>query len=284
MNISAKRILIMAAAAVAILGIILVVGLVLKKKGAETPEQNKTEIVQACIKGLDKTDFSMLVDSTEQLCGDFAYRGINFIYHTYPLVLLRKHLSCEFLQEQNEEKKNALVDYAMEADQGIVFVNREEAWKRAEPRLREAFIYPEEFFINNLAWGNMADICPDKLPINCKKDNGIFFQESDEWCANICETLVQYEEDKDKLDKEVINFKKEDIDALSDSYFPWQLAVAYRFGGKDLARKVCDNIDDMDKRVYCYSQEIYLEGNSLDCGMAIEDLSRLLCEYQYRDY
>lgn len=269
MKISRKKILI-AAIAVFCLFLLTIFGLELKQK---------------CIKTVEKKNFPELIDSIEELSKDSAFSE-EIKTHAYPFNLLTKHLRCEFSKEQNEEKKNALVDYAMEARRRIFFANQDEIWEKIETKMREAFIRTEKSFITSLAFGEMAEICPSTLPLACKRDNGVVFQESDEWCNRICNTLAQYEKDKDKLNGEVINFKNwgEGIKGLPGSPFEWRLAVAYRFGGKALASKICENVADEQKRKSCLSVVIALEGRGLTCEAAFKRLAQLICDYQYKNY
>ena len=300
MKISRKKILI-AAIVLFCLFFLIVFGLELKQRAREKSEATQQEEqlrikeeeivrqkmekeiqVQKCIKTAGEINFPEMIDLTEQLSKDLAFREKIKIY-VYPFSLLVRHARCEFEKEQNEEKKNALVNYVIEARRQIV---SEEVKENVMARLKEVFIHPEEFFINNLSLGNMAEICPDKLLINCRKDNGIFFLESDEWCEHICETLAQYEKDKDKLNKEVINFKdwEENIIGLRGSQFNWRLAIAYRFGGKDLARKVCENVAETQKKDTCLSAAVSFETRELPCETAFEQLAQLICNYKYKNY
>lgn len=228
-------------------------------------------------------DFSKLIDITEQLSKDLAFREKIKIY-SYPLYLLRRHLRCQFLQAQSKEEEEKIVDSAMEAQRRIVYPNLEELWEKIKPIERENFIHPEEAFLFNLAFGNVSEICPDKLPLLCKRNNGVFFQESDEWCNHICQTLAQYEKDKDKLEKEVINFKDWKIKGLYSRPFTWRLAVAYRFGGKEAALKVCDNAPDEKQKNSCLNSLMIYESKNWSCEESFDRLTQLICDYQLENY
>lgn len=281
MKISRKKIFI-AAIMLFCIFLLIILGLELKQKAGEKKEIQ----VQECIKEIGKTDFSELINLTEDLSKDSIFcRNEKIDIYAHPFSLLWEHLQCKFSQEQNEEKKNALVDYAMEARRRILYRNRNEGREKTETRQREIFIHPEESFARNLALGNTAEICPNRLPVLCRKNNGVFFRESDEWCSRICETLAQYEKDKDKLNKEVTNFTDwdEGISGVPSSPFLWRLAVAYRFGGKDSALKICDNVDEAQGRDYCLDTAVILfETEGLTCEAVFEQLAQLICDYKYK--
>jgi hypothetical protein len=280
-EISRKKILI-TTIALFCLFLLIVFGLGLKQK---TQKMEKEIQIQKCIKTAGEINFPEMIDLTDKLSTDLAFREKIKIY-AYPFTLLLRHLGCEFLQEQNEKEKKALVDYAMEAYQRTIFLNLNKAWEKVKVRKMEIFIQPEESFLYNLSSGNMTEICPDELPINCRKDNGVSFLEPNEWCGRICETLAQYEKDKDKLNEEVTNFKEwnEGVKDSPGSPFNWRLAVAYRFGGKDSALKICDNVAEAQKRNSCLSAAISFEIRGLACEAAFEQLSQLICDYQYKNY
>jgi hypothetical protein len=281
MKISGKKILVVLAAALCLF-LLIIFGLRFKK----TPTYTRVETVQEkCVEKIKKADFSEIVDLTEQLSEDINFRGkIGSLL--YPASLFKNYLKCEILKEQNQKKKEELVGYTTEVWRRIVFHNYDKAWEETKIRLREIFTNPEEFFIDNLAFGKMAEICPEKLPINCKKDNGIFFVESDEWCKNICDTLAQYEKDKDKLNREVINLKdpKEGVKDVPGTSFFWQLAAAYRFGGKDLALKFCDNLTKPGDKKTCISMAAVFGTKDMGCEASFDKLAQLICDYQYKNY
>jgi hypothetical protein len=286
MKFSRKKIFIAAITLFCILGVI-VLGLELKQRAAEKSEAIRKEEIKKCVETAGEMNFSEMIDLTEQLSNDRDFRMNEKIdIYAYPYSLLWKHLQCKFSQEQNEEKKNALVDYAMEARRRILYRNLNEVWGKVKETLRENFIQPKETFFYNLAFGNMAEICPDKLSVLCRKDNGVLFLEPDEWCNRICETLAQYEKDKDKLNKEVISFKdwREGIKNFPPSLFIWRLAVAYRFGGENLALKICDNASNTEERNMCRDSEVtMLRNKDLACDAAFEQLAQLICDYKYRN-
>jgi hypothetical protein len=97
--------------------------------------------------------------------------------------------------------------------------------------------------------------------------------------------LAQYEKDKDKLNKEVISFKDwgEGVEGIRGSSFFWRLAVAYRFGGENLALKICDNAPNTEERNTCRSSVaiLFFAGTKeLTCDAAFEQLAQLICDYK----
>ena len=145
--------------------------------------------------------------------------------------------------------------------------------------------------IGMLATGDLDEICPDKLPDVCTKTVSDFAKQNNintaivNNCKNACNLLIQFSEDKDKLEKEVINFKEWDSNPLKQrmQYYS-RHAIAYRFGGREMALKVCNNLTTISDKEDCIGRVNILisdveriEAKDKKCVGQRKDLENLIC-------
>lgn len=115
-------------------------------------------------------------------------------------------------------------------------------------------------FLGMLATGNLTEVCPNKLPDTCTKVATDRWQSSDadyypkalNWCKKLCDLIPQYSENKDKLEEEILNFKEWSSNlSKRESQYRRRIPLAYRFGGKETALKICDNLPDIAGKEEC---------------------------------
>jgi hypothetical protein len=132
-----------------------------------------------------------------------------------------------------------------------------------------------------LAARDLTEVCPDKLPAKCaeivlpsisKILNSTDFRKEVEWCKNLCNLISQYSEDKNKLEKEVLDFKDWDANlTIQKGQYKTRYALAYRFGGEEAAFKVCNNVPDVANREDCMSEVNTFIFNIKENRVAIEE-------------
>lgn len=145
-------------------------------------------------------------------------------------------------------------------------------------------------FTVQLALGDLKEICPEKLTNLCLEEVNQFDIETKKLilddCQNICDLIDQYAKDGEKLEKEIIGNKEwswagyTNDESLQEKQHRFRLSIAYRFGGQDLAVKICDDLD-IDKNDECLDWINFLEKENTvlkECHDAYENLKHLICQ------
>ena len=162
--------------------------------------------------------------------------------------LAKKFISELNIQEKNKQDSLNKLDEAYSEEQGFNYLLRR---------------------------GDLADICPDKLPQSClnfMESNNLSIPEL--WCTDICNELEKYANDQNLFNKKVVNFKEwSDDEKLVNSQYQWRVSVAFRFGNKESALKVCNNLPSIELKNNCF--EII---NIFDCSYFREEINRLICD------
>lgn len=143
-----------------------------------------------------------------------------------------------------------------------------------------------DFLTGMLAIGDLTEICPNRLPDVCAKtvpdslkSSSAKYQRALAWCKDACNLIAQYSENKDKLETEVINFKEWDKSSLiRKEQYNWRTALAYRFGGKEEALKVCNNLATTADREDCIARV-----NNLVSAIAKEEEAKRNCANQRKE-
>lgn len=149
----------------------------------------------------------------------------------------------------------------------------------------------EDIFGIQLALGDLNHLCPDRLPNICLRDissyidnkqgvvNGSLLDEYVSVCNNICSLLDQYSKDREKLKEETIYSQEWDDDTFRQKQYRFRTAIAYRFGGQDLAVKVC-NIFPADNKEDCLQGLDYIVKLNLhkECDAERRSLESSICD------
>lgn len=162
-----------------------------------------------------------------------------------------------------------------------------------EAARKNNFVPFDYSLIGMLAMGNLAKVCPEKLPNVCKESIPIslklssmkYYQRALAWCQDACNLITQYSENKDKLEQEVINFKEWDKNvSIREVQYSRRVALAYRFGGKEAALKVCNNLADSEGKNGCVAKVDNLVSNILSiqetekkCASQRQEIINYIC-------
>jgi hypothetical protein len=186
-----------------------------------------------------------------------------------------RYLFCKFEQSNDiQEKENIFNNASLIIEQGSRNKGR---GSEVNSVAKENFKNPNGSFIRTIALENFDDFCPDELPKMCARENGIFFEETSEWCENICSTLERYKNNEDVFNREIMNFSSDGI-SIKDKMlvYVWRMDFAFGLGGEEKALKVCDaapgNIYDQCTE---YAKRIKIW--NMDCENFIEKLGDALC-------
>lgn len=194
-----------------------------------------------------------------------------------------KYLNCKLADNKDEKLYNTAKAFI----QGLMI--QEESKEKHLRLLDDVYsrIRAEDSFIFQLALGDWSDICPNKLPNLCL-NNSYNFQESVQFsfveddCKNICSLIEQYSNNQDKLYTEIIDNKEWTNDDLYyESQYKFRIAIAYHFGKQDLALKICDNINDIERDKCLEWVEIIVSQETKDinkeCSSLRKTLKELIC-------
>lgn len=205
-----------------------------------------------------------------------------------------KYFLCKFdasdKSEKNYEETKRLIELT------IQFPEWEESFKKKLDDLKNTLRFSDTLE-GMLAIRNLNEICPDKLPKVCIEEIPIswrltkdeYYQKIFGRCNNICSLVVQYSENKDKFEKEILNFKDWSPDLLvRNIQYKLKIAFAYRIGGEEVALKICDNLTDSIMNKDCIAQADVLLSN-IDkekvrveqCINQYKELRGLICSALY---
>jgi len=187
-----------------------------------------------------------------------------------------RYLFCKFEQSNDTQEKENIFNNASL----IVEQNSKNKGRGVEVNsiAKENFKNPNGSFINMIALEDFNYFCPDKLPKMCERENGIFFEETSEWCKNICSILENYKNNEDAFNREIMNFSSSNSSAKDKMLvYVWRMNFAFGLGGKEKALEVCnaapENIYDQ-----CVEYAKRMKIWSMDCENVIEKLSDNLCK------
>lgn len=86
-------------------------------------------------------------------------------------------------------------------------------------------------------------LCLDWLTGYQKNNNWLKDTEIKSWCGKLCSRVESYEKDKELYNKEVIKFSNWEKEAtILTAQRKYLIAVAYRIGGEEDAKKFCSNL------------------------------------------
>lgn len=191
----------------------------------------------------------------------------------------------EGIYEETKSFINKLAIQTLEAKESAI-KNLTDIYSAAEKDNAVAF---SDTLTGMLAIGDLTKVCPDKLPDRCVKAITEFSKQNNiivvDRCKDACNSLVKYSEDKDKLEKEVINFKEWDSNPIKQKpQYYVRYAAAYRFGGKEVALKVCNNLTNIANREDCISKVNDFvsaiakeEEAKRNCASQLKELENLIC-------
>jgi len=169
---------------------------------------------------------------------------------TYTHKQLINYLICKVEYDKNEESYNRAKEYI----EGLTYTNeenKESVLNRLDNTYSRTAI--EDSFTLQLALMDLDEICPNKLVNLCIEGANQFPEEEKEndieKCKDICNLINQYYEDEDKLETEIINNQAWIDNELlyNQKQYRYRVAMTYRLKGRDLALRVCDNIDSSEK-------------------------------------
>jgi len=156
-----------------------------------------------------------------------------------------KYLNCKLANNKDEQLYNTAKGFIQELM--IQKENKEKYLKSLDDTYSRIKI--EDSFIFQLALRDLNEICPDKLPDLCLKGATQFFSVSvEDDCKNICHLIEQYSNNRNKLYAEIINNKEwTNDDSYYESQYKFRIAMAYYFGKQDLALRICDNVNNLER-------------------------------------
>jgi len=190
------------------------------------------------------------------------------------------YLICKVRYEKDENLYNKAKSFIEELT--IQGENKEKTLARLNDSNKLDSFKLDSFSIQ-VALGDLSQICPDKLSDLCLKEAVQFSIDQKEAvikdCGNVCNIIKQYSENKDKLEKEVINNKKW-IDEIYENQYRFRTSIAYRFGGQNLASEVCNNIKNSERDKCIDWIEIInnQESKIEECSNIQKVLEELICQ------
>jgi len=257
--------------------------------GEEEPSLSPKE---KCLEDISKMDEEELIAAVENFdYEDASSASVREAKKVLVIKQLFKYLTCEIKTRMRIEDEENEELYLMTKE----FVERntssesKEEMSRALDEVRSSSIeefLPEERnngFFTQLALGDLSRLCPDKLPSVCLKGMGSYIdnkQGAVDVCNNICSLLDQYS-DMDRLEKEVIYVEKWDNDdVFLKKQYRFRTAMAYRFGGSDLALEICDIVpaDNRDDCIWGVDYLVKIDLLNKECDMGRESLESLMCD------
>jgi len=138
-------------------------------------------------------------------------------------------------------------------------------------------------FLTELALGDMEEICPDKITNRCLNEestssNVVTYEE---WCLNICDDIEEYPKSIERFNEEIVDFDEWSKDPIHIvSQYAWRSAITFRLGEKELALRVCDNLDMFNKN-NCQKRVEKLEGlkaeSVSECKIYSDSLKEMIC-------
>jgi len=221
---------------------------------ADNPPENisREEIKAKCLENVSKMTDEELINEVKNFKNSneiSVSTKENLLTPLYKNMI--NYLICKVEHDKGEENYNRAKNfmeslaYTSEENKQSVLDKLDDAHKVVRKNVQNSFTL-------QLALGDWNNICPNKLTDLCLADlninnidDEIFFES----CKNICNTIKQYE-DQDKLNSNIINIEEwvDSEDALLyKKQYRFRTAIAYHFGKKDLALKVCDNVNDSEK-------------------------------------
>jgi len=201
---------------------------------------------------------------------------------TYAYKNMINYLICEADYDRNEESYNRAKDYI----EGLTYTNeenKESALNRLDNTYSRSTV--EDSFTLQLALMDLGEICPNILVNLCIEEANQFPEEKKEndieKCKDICNLINQYYEDEDKLETEIINNQSWFDNELlyNQKQYRYRVAMTYRLKGRDLASRVCDNIDNSEKENCIEWINIIdkQDEKTEKCNNILKELEELIC-------
>lgn len=193
-----------------------------------------------------------------------------------------KYFVCRLRADRNEELYQLAKDF-FDTFKFHNELNRQEGLARVEEVYAGENLYENFYF--KLALADFDQICPEELSNSCTaalREVDIDAPTSVENCRNICKIINEYSQDKIKLDEEIIDFKEWSDDPIMYRGQYWlRTAIAYRFGGQELALKVCQNVNESEKEdCQIGIDNIKNRKEGMNCDAIRGDIKRLICQYR----
>lgn len=251
---------------------------VLASKLTEEKREQKLKQEQ-CRKEMNELNVGQLSEKALFLKSPGTLLSSGIIKIDYANKLTTRYFYCQLAKTTDKEDYNEIYNQALK------FVEKSNLMLNQEYSEKYNGIYEEYFnnesFSNELALGgDLSEICPDKLINMCivaREKWEFTYPDTEEWCLNICEVLMEYSNDESKLFSNVVDFRNwADESSLFQQYF-WRELMAFRFGGKELALKVCNNIPEQEIN-NCFGIVSTYTVRQIKCEDVSKELVDLICE------
>ena len=249
------------------------------------PDISLEAIKEKCLEDVSKMNDQELINEvktlefSDEISVSVIEERINYAYRN-----MINYLICRVDNSKNEEDYNLAKNFIEEL--GIQEENKQnslvwldEAYSQESNSLRVI-----NAFTIQLALGDLAKLCPDELPNLCSEE-AIHFDVKETKliignCNNVCNLIDQYSEDRDKIERDIVNFRDWHNDSvIYEKQYELRVAIAYRFGGQDLALKICENVIDSEKE-NCVSKVNWV--SSFNCDGLRENIENLICQYDLK--
>lgn len=194
----------------------------------------------------------------------------------YNMDLMSKYLLCQYENSNDDNEK----DRIFKNEQLIIKQDaiKKEKEKNVISLSEENFKNPSGSFIYVISVDNFQKYCPEKLPQMCKRENGTFFKETDEWCEDICSMFEQYKNNDEYFNREIINFSNMD-NTLKNSIvaYVWRINFAFGLKGREAAAELCNKTND-NVRSICLEYIRRVEIRSMKCDGLKEKVIDGFCD------
>ncbi len=189
--------------------------------------------------------------------------------------LMMKYYACALNSEESSDAYSGVSAY-INSLSGIPESNRKmyELWFKWAFENKYNGKYVET--LQNVALEDSEKICPDKLTEMCMYEIGEMVENKEKaktYCENFCNKISNYSNNENILFDDI---KDESYLDNEVSYFS-MAALAYRFGGIDLANDVCNKVND-DGKINCLiliNSFDYIK--NIDCSDVKKNLADLYC-------
>lgn len=188
--------------------------------------------------------------------------------------IVSKYLKCLYEKSSDEMEKSKIIDDAMPLISKYTY----KKGQSVDPLIIESFKNSEESFTKSVSLGNYMEYCPDKLPEMCKKENGIIFEKSSDWCKNICSILENYKNDRAAYNNEVkkiTNIKNVSLQNFNE--ISWRIPIIFNFDGENEAVRICESFFDEPERV-CLRKVNMCRIRKIECDQVSDKMYNLICE------
>lgn len=235
-----------------------------------------------CLEDISKMDDEELIATVENFDYEDApsasvreAKKVSAIKQLFGYLVCKIKIGTMIKGEKNEELYIMIKEFIA---RNVSEANREEMLTLLDKNTEKVY----EKFNLLLAFTDLDKLCPEKLPNLCVERARLMNmdEKSIENCKYFCDRLNLYSENKDILEKEIINYSDwSDDPAIFERQYEMRLSVAYRFGGEDLALEICHNMAEPNKES-CLGKINYLNNikKGKYCDEYMNNLKNLLCQ------